>query len=192
MIDLPDRRAIKVHIITSPQCFEFISVEWKQSLRKIPLSQLDRVESRKNVVTVCLHGSNGVLSLKTKPEPCDTLLKALTVITNIPKVEPKARALTTILPSLKNSNLEHDQALHRLIQQETVQLLQIFRPLVGSSSAWRASTSNRPCAISGKTCGGICWLPARVRPCMRRSRSRRQLRHTLERAARSPAWIARR
>jgi hypothetical protein len=117
----------KTHVITSPECFELISADWRHSIQQFPVGSLDHVESKKMLVTVFFRGGTPPIFLNTKPEPCDSLIRALTIVTGSPKPETKSLSLSGVLPSFRLEEKNRTFQLHRLITDQTVELLQTFR-----------------------------------------------------------------
>jgi hypothetical protein len=118
---------VKTHVITSSEYFELISADWRSSIARFHASNVERVESKKMVVTVSFRDRTPAISLNTKPEPCDSLVKALTAITELPKTEAKLVCLSTVLPTFRFEDKAKTQRLYRLLSDQTVELIQTFR-----------------------------------------------------------------
>jgi hypothetical protein len=68
------------------------------------------------------------ITLNTKPEPCESLVTALTPITGVPKPEPNFLSLNAILPTFRFPDKSVLATLHRLACEQTVQLVQALAP----------------------------------------------------------------
>jgi hypothetical protein len=79
------------------------------------------------VVCVFFRATSPPLSLNTKPEPCDSLVRALAIVTSSPKPEQKSVSLASVVPSFRFDDKSKNALLHRLITDQTLELQRTFQ-----------------------------------------------------------------
>jgi hypothetical protein len=119
---------IKAHLITSRDGFELISSDWKTSIQKFSPSDVDRIEPKKTIAVLTMKPGQKMtsISLNTKPDPCDSIVAALTPVPALSasKVDLRYLAPRLVLPHFKAP--DRIGPLHSAIVDQTTQLLQLF------------------------------------------------------------------
>jgi hypothetical protein len=119
---------IKAHLITSRDGFELISSDWKTSIQKFSPADVERIEPKKTIAVLTMKPGQKMttISLNTKPDPCDSIVAALTpgAASSPAKPDLKYLAPRLILPHFKAS--ERIGQLQAAIVDQTSQLLQLF------------------------------------------------------------------
>jgi hypothetical protein len=138
----------KGHVITSPDSFEVISADWRQSVYKLPVSDIVSIEAKKMVVTVTLRPGAPfpLITLNTKPEPCESLVTALTPLSGLPKKELNFLSMAAILPTFRFPDKSALATLHRLACEQTVHLVQALQPAAQAASVSAPLTDIFECA----------------------------------------------
>jgi hypothetical protein len=72
---------MKVHLITSRDGFELISLDWRTSVQRFRTADIDGVEAKGTIAVLTMNPNHKLTTvfLNTHPETCDTVVEALTV-----------------------------------------------------------------------------------------------------------------
>jgi hypothetical protein len=115
---------IKVHLITSRDSFELISLDWQTSLEQFSAQDIDRIESKKTTAVLTMKPlcKFTTISLNSAPDPCDHVVEALTITTVSPKLEVHFLTASSVIPSMRVSANTFQRSAVDLANQ----LLQFF------------------------------------------------------------------
>jgi hypothetical protein len=102
--DPSQKNLTKAHLLTSRDGFEIIALDWKTCLETFSVSDIDRVDGKKTtaILTMKSNCKTSILHLDTAPDPCDRIVKALTV-SPISKPATQFLTVSTITPSIRGS-----------------------------------------------------------------------------------------
>jgi hypothetical protein len=115
---------LKVHLITSRDAFDLISLDWKTSMEQFSAQEIDRIESKKTTAVLVMKPQCKftTIFLTTAPDPCDHIAEALTLSPPPAKPEPHYLSAVSIIPSMRINQAPFIRSVVELCNQ----LLQFF------------------------------------------------------------------
>jgi hypothetical protein len=128
MTDIAHKRPVRCHVITSHDHFEVISSDWKKVLERVHVNDVAKVEPRGFAAYVELRPGFRFewMQLSTSPKPCELLVKALTPVELMAKLEVKPVALPEIVASFMFNDRAESGLLTKKLVEESSRLLPEF------------------------------------------------------------------
>lgn len=135
--DVKGKEVLKCHIITEPDNINLISSDWKNIIRKIPVTDVERAELRKNVVALIMKGTPKPTTtiLDTKPELPNKLHAALSIVQSEQKIDLSHKGLSFVIPTMNLPDKSKQMILHKRIIDNCKDILSKFRAPVDNNSA---------------------------------------------------------
>jgi hypothetical protein len=118
---------MKLHLVTSRDGFDLISLDWKASVQRFRTPDVDSVEAKGTTAVLTMNPNHKFTTvfLNTRPESCASIVEALTVQSPAlsSSTDASPRALRVVIPSF-NLPAGKIAQLQGFLVDETQQLLQ--------------------------------------------------------------------